>query len=104
VPPARLPFAHRSAKKARPDLHRGYSIEDLAAHASYEETAWLVLHGELPTRASSDQFRASLIQLRGLPLLLRHALETPSRRHASMDILRTGCSVLGTLEPREAGA
>ena len=79
--------------------YRGYSIEDLAAHASYEETAWLVLHGELPTRAQFDQFRASLIQLRGLPLLLRHALELlPTDTHP-MDILRTGCSVLGTLEP-----
>jgi 2-methylcitrate synthase len=79
--------------------YRGYSIEDLAVHASYEETAWLVLHGELPTRAQLDQFRASLIQLRGLPLLLRHALELiPAGAHP-MDILRTGCSVLGTLEP-----
>ena len=79
--------------------YRGYSIEDLAAHASYEETAWLVLHGELPTRAQLDEFRAKLATLRGLPPLLRQALELlPADAHP-MDVLRTGCSVLGTLEP-----
>ena len=79
--------------------YRGYTIEDLAAHASYEETAWLVLHGELPTSAQLDGFREKLIALRALPPVLRHALELlPAHTHP-MDVLRTGCSVLGTLEP-----
>jgi 2-methylcitrate synthase len=79
--------------------YRGYSIEELAAHASYEETAWLVLHGELPTRAQLDDFREKLITLRSLPLALKQVLELiPGDAHP-MDVLRTGCSVLGTLEP-----
>jgi 2-methylcitrate synthase len=79
--------------------YRGYTIEDLAAHASYEETAWLVLHGELPTSAELDGFLEKLIALRALPPVLRQALELlPATTHP-MDVLRTGCSVLGTLEP-----
>ena len=79
--------------------YRGYTIEDLAAHATYEETAWLVLHGELPTSAQLDGFREKLIALRALPTVLQHALELlPAHTHP-MDVLRTGCSVLGTLEP-----
>jgi len=78
--------------------YRGYAIEDLAAHATYEETAWLVLHGELPTRTQLDEFERRLKQLRGLPLPLRMALElTPADAHP-MDVLRTGCSVLGKIE------
>ena len=79
--------------------YRGYAIEDLAAHASYEETAWLVLHGELPTRAQLDGFREKLIASRSLPLTLKQALELiPGDAHP-MDVLRTGCSILGTIEP-----
>ncbi len=82
--------------------YRGYSIEDLAEHGSYEETAWLVLHGELPTRAQLDEFRKKLATLRGLPSPLKQALELlPAETHP-MDVLRTGCSVLGTLEPENA--
>ena len=83
--------------------YRGYTIEDLAAHASYEETAWLVLHGELPTRAELEAFRDQLIARRALPPVLRQVLELlPAETHP-MDVLRTGCSVLGTLEG-EGGA
>src|SRR5258707_9746976 len=78
--------------------YRSYTIEDRAAHATYEETAWLVLHGELPTRAQLDGLREKLIALRALPPVLRQALELlPAETHP-MDVLRTGCSVLGTLE------
>ena len=51
--------------------YRGYTIEDLAANASYEETAWLVLHGELPTRAQLDGLREKLIALCSFPPVLR---------------------------------
>ncbi|MEQ1860069.1 MAG: 2-methylcitrate synthase [Chthoniobacteraceae bacterium] len=82
--------------------YRGYTIEDLAAHATYEEVAWLVLDGELPTHAQLDGFREKLIALRALPPVLRHALELlPAETHP-MDVLRTGCSVLGTIEPEGA--
>lgn len=83
--------------------YRGYSIEDLAANASYEETAWLVLHGELPTRAQLDEFERRLKTQRGLPAELKQALELTPRDAHPMDVLRTGCSVLGTVEP-EGGA
>ena len=84
--------------------YRGYTIEDLAAHATYEETAWLVLHGELPMRTQLDGFREKLIALRALPPTLKQALELiPGDAHP-MDVLRTGCSVLGTLEPEDSGA
>jgi 2-methylcitrate synthase len=79
--------------------YRGYSIEELAAHATYEETAWLVLHGELPTRAQLDAFEQRLAAQRGLPVPLRQALELVPRDAHPMDVLRTGCSVLGTIEP-----
>ena len=79
--------------------YRGYTIEDLATHAGFEETAWLVLHGELPTRAELDDFRKKLIALRSLPPPLKQALELiPAGAHP-MDVLRIGCSVLGTIEP-----
>jgi 2-methylcitrate synthase len=82
--------------------YRGYTIEDLAAHASYEETAWLVLHGELPTAAELADFRRKLATLRSLPPALKQALELiPGDAHP-MDVLRTGCSVLGTIEPEGA--
>ena len=82
--------------------YRGYTIEDLAAHASYEETAWLVLHGELPTRVQLDAFEQRLAARRGLPSPLKQALELiPAAAHP-MDVLRTGCSVLGTIEPEDA--
>ncbi len=79
--------------------YRGYTIEDLAAHASYEEVASLVLYGELPTQAQLEGFREKLIARRALPPVLKQALELiPADAHP-MDVLRTGCSVLGTIEP-----
>ena len=82
--------------------YRGYTIEELAAQASYEEVAWLVLRGELPTSAELGTFREKLAGLRGLPPVLKQVLELlPADTHP-MDVLRTGCSVLGTLEPENA--
>jgi 2-methylcitrate synthase len=79
--------------------YRGYAIEDLAAHATYEEVAWLVLYGELPTRTQLAAFSQDLAARRSLPQTLRQALElVPATAHP-MDVLRTGCSMLGTLEP-----
>lgn len=82
--------------------YRGYTIEDLAAHATYEETAWLVLHGELPTRTQLEEFERRLAIQRGLPPALRKALELVPRNAHPMDVLRTGCSVLGTIEQEGA--
>src|SRR5581483_4349545 len=78
--------------------YRGYSIEDLAEHATFEEVAWLVLYGELPNQKQLDSFRKKLTGLRGLPPVLCEILErVPADAHP-MDVLRTGCSALGTIE------
>ena len=87
------------------DLHyRGYDIADLAAQATYEEVAHLLIHERLPNRAELDTYRAKLRQRRGLPDALRAVLEQiPASTHP-MDVLRTGCSMLGTLEPEKLPA
>src|SRR5262245_49871824 len=79
--------------------YRGYAIEDLAAHATFEEVAWLLLRGELPTQRTLDEYRRRLRGLRELPSPLKSVLEQlPATAHP-MDVLRTGCSALGCLEP-----
>src|SRR5688572_24820541 len=65
----------------------GYNIEDLAEHATYEEVAWLVLHGELPSRAQLDQFEQTLSAMRELPQTLCRALELLPRTTHPMDVL-----------------
>jgi 2-methylcitrate synthase len=84
------------------DLHyRGYDIHDLAREACFEEVAHLLVHGHLPTRAELAAYRSKLMRLRGLPAPLCAALELlPAAAHP-MDVLRTGCSVLGTLLPEK---
>jgi len=79
--------------------YRGYSIEDLAAKAVFEEVAFLLIHGHLPNRKELEDYRKKLGLLRGLPAALRTVLEQlPAGTHP-MDVLRTGCSALGCLEP-----
>lgn len=79
--------------------YRGYSIFDLAEHATFEEVAWLLLKGELPTADELAGFKSRLLKGRALPLALRHVLEQlPSTSHP-MDVLRTAVSALGCLEP-----
>jgi 2-methylcitrate synthase len=77
----------------------GYSIEDLAEHACFEEVAWLLLHGELPTSAQLVNYKSKLKSMRGLPAGLKTVLEQLPRDAHPMDVLRTGCSALGTMEP-----
>ena len=85
------------------DLHyRGYDIKDLAAHCEYEEVAHLLVHGKLPNAAELAEYKAKLKTLRGLPEAVRQALELlPATTHP-MDVLRTGVSVLGCMEPEGA--
>ncbi|MBI2516143.1 MAG: 2-methylcitrate synthase [Opitutae bacterium] len=81
------------------DLHyRGYDIAEIAAQATYEEVAHLLVHERLPNRAELDAYRARLMKLRGLPAALRAVLEQIPRDAHPMDVLRTGCSMLGNLE------
>lgn len=79
--------------------YRGYSIEDLAAHSSFEEVAWLLLRGELPTRLQLENYKASLKKLRDLPDEVKSVLELIPDNANMMDVMRTGCSVLGNFEP-----
>ena len=87
------------------DLHyRGYDIAEVAAHATYEEVAHLLIHERLPNPAELGAYRARLVQLRGLPAPLRAVLEQiPAGAHP-MDVLRTGSSMLGNLEPESLPA
>ena len=79
--------------------YRGYDIHDLAAGTTFEEVACLLLYGELPTGAELESFRNRLLPLRQLPAALREVLERiPGNAHP-MDVMRTGCSMLGALEP-----
>src|SRR5947208_10138766 len=82
--------------------YRGYAIEDLAEHTCFEEVAWLLLRGELPTRPQLEGYRQRLASLRGLPAPLQTILEQLPPTAHPMDVLRTGCSALGCLEPEEA--
>jgi len=89
------------------DLHyRGYDIADLAAHASYEEVAHLLIHERLPDRAELDAYRARLISLRGLAAPVRAILEQLPASSHPMGVLRTGCSALGAIdtEPSAPGS
>jgi 2-methylcitrate synthase len=82
------------------DLHyRGYDIYDLAARCEFEEVAYLLLYGKLPTHAELDAYKKLLRGLRGLPQGVKNALEQLPPTTHPMDVLRTGVSVLGALEP-----
>jgi len=84
--------------------YRGYSIHDLAEKAVFEEVAFLLLHGHLPTVAELESFRGRLVGKRGLPQSLCQTLKSiPATAHP-MDVLRTGCSMLGVLEPETSFA
>ena len=79
--------------------YRGYDIYDLADNASFEEVAYLLLYGKLPNQAELDAYIGKLKSLRGLPDALKTVLEMiPADAHP-MDVLRTGVSFLGNIEP-----
>ena len=81
--------------------YRGYDITDLAENTCFEEVAHLILKGELPTQSELDAYRAKLKGLRSLPPALKEVLERiPASAHP-MDVMRTGCSMLGNLETEQ---
>lgn len=78
--------------------YRGYSIESLAAAACFEEVAWLLLRGELPTQTELDGFKGRLRALRTVPAAVKSMLEDiPATTHP-MDVMRSACSMLGAIE------
>lgn len=83
--------------------YRGYSITDLAANSTFEEVAYLLIYGKLPSKQTLDSYKQKLMGLRALPDQLKSLLETlPASTHP-MDVLRTGTSLLGTLEVEGEG-
>jgi 2-methylcitrate synthase len=83
--------------------YRGYDILEIAEACEFEEIAYLLIHGKLPTRAELAGYKAKLLGLRGLPATVRGALELLPAASHPMDVLRTGVSVLGcTLPESEA--
>ncbi|MDH4847964.1 2-methylcitrate synthase [Pseudomonas sp. BN605] len=84
--------------------YRGYDVRELARGAVFEEVAYLLLYGELPTQRQLDQYRTKLQGLRELPQALKEVLERiPANAHP-MDVMRTGASFLGNLEPEASFA
>ena len=78
--------------------YRGYDIADLAEKAQFEEIAYLLLRGKLPNRQELDAYKKKLQSLRGLPAALKAVLEQIPKDAHPMDVMRTGCSMLGNLE------
>ncbi|MCW4454957.1 2-methylcitrate synthase [Flavobacterium sp. MXW15] len=84
------------------DLHyRGYDILDLANTSEFEEIAHLLVHGKLPTRAELRAYKAKLKSLRGIPAAVKAALEELPPSAHPMDVMRTGVSVLGCVQPEK---
>jgi len=79
--------------------YRGYDIYDLADNASFEEVAYLLLHDKLPTQAELDAYIDKIKANRGLPEALKTVLEMVPKSAHPMDVLRTGVSFLGNIEP-----
>ncbi|MBA3979284.1 MAG: 2-methylcitrate synthase [Alcanivorax sp.] len=78
--------------------YRGYDVQDLAENCQFEEVAYLILKGNLPNQAELDAYKAKLKSLRGLPQALKEVLERIPMDAHPMDVMRTGCSMLGNLE------
>jgi 2-methylcitrate synthase len=81
--------------------YRGYDILALAEHATFEEVAYLLIYGKLPTAAELKAYHRKLSRLRGLPAIVLEALELMPAAAHPMDVMRTGCSVLGAMLPEK---
>ncbi len=82
--------------------YRGYSIDTLAEKASFEEVAYLLIYGKLPTKSQLQHYTDKLMGMRSLPEALKTVLKLLPKETHPMDVLRTACSVLGNLEPEES--
>ncbi|MEW6370629.1 MAG: 2-methylcitrate synthase [Pseudomonadota bacterium] len=91
-----------SVGKSGNDLHyRGYDILDVANSCEFEEIAYLLVHGKLPTSAELKGYKAKLKSLRGLPQAVKLALEALPAGSHPMDVMRTGVSALGCALPEK---
>ncbi len=80
----------------------GYDIADLSANATFEEVAFLLQYAELPNKSQLDTYHSELMAKRALPQALCEILERIPKDAHPMDVMRTGCSVLGVLEPENS--
>jgi 2-methylcitrate synthase len=78
--------------------YRGYDLEDLVENCEFEEVAYLILKGRLPNKAELKEYKSKLKSLRALPRTLKEVLERIPKDAHPMDVMRTGCSMLGNLE------
>lgn len=78
--------------------YRGYDIADLAANATFEEVAHLLIYGHLPNQKELARYMRQMKKLRDLPAAVKAVLEQIPASVNPMDVLRTGCSMLGALE------
>tara|TARA_B100001179_G_scaffold21568_2_gene13350 strand:- start:4144 stop:5268 length:1125 start_codon:yes stop_codon:yes gene_type:complete len=79
--------------------YRGYAIEELSEKATFEEVAFMLLYGNLPNQLEYDNYSTKLKSYRSIPSDLKQVLEKIPKTTHPMDVLRTGCSMLGNLEP-----
>jgi Citrate synthase len=86
-------------KEGKGLTYRGYAIEDLAEKATFEEVAYMLLYGKLPNQDEYDSYTSKLRNYRDLPGELKNVLTAIPKETHPMDVLRTGTSMLGNLEP-----
>ena len=90
--------------KSGNDLHyRGYDILEFADKAEFEEIAHLIVHGTLPNQAELDAYKEKLRSFRDIPAGVKVALEQLPKTCHPMDVMRTGCSVLGAIDQEDEG-
>ena len=82
--------------------YRGYDVQDLAENCQFEEVAYLIFFGELPTAEQLAAYKAKLKSLRQLPQALKEVLERIPADSHPMDVMRTGVSMLGNLETEKS--
>jgi 2-methylcitrate synthase len=77
----------------------GYDVADLAENATFEEVAYLLFNGELPNQVELSSYKDTLASMRDLPQALKEVLKQIPKEAHPMDVMRTGCSFLGNVEP-----
>jgi len=81
-------------------FYRGFSIEELASHSTFEETTYLLIYGWLPNRQQLDQIETHLGSHRSLEPKIIDLLRMPYAKSDAMDVLRTAVSALGVYDPQ----
>src|SRR5262249_44172122 len=82
--------------------YRGYKIEELAEHATFEEVAYLILRGELPKRKELEDFQRRVAEASKVPPEIINLLGKIPREASMMDVMRSGASLLAHWDPDEA--